>query len=386
MPVKILVVDDEPQFERLILQRFRKKIRAEEFEFIFAYNGLEALEKLAQLPQVDIVLTDINMPQMDGLTFLSKLHETEISVKAVVISAYGDLGKIRVAMNRGAYDFVTKPVDFEDLDITINKALKEIEIFRLAEKARRELDQIQNELSVASQIQQSILPQDFSVFPASSSYELYAKMIPAKEVGGDFYDFFYIDEEHFGMVIGDVSGKGMPAALFMAISRTLIKAIGVKSKSVSQCLEEVNFLLCQDNQANMFVTLFYGVLNLSTGVLEYSSGGHNPPWVVHPDKKAQYLDDSQNVPLSIVDDFNYHSKKITIEPGSSLVLYTDGVTEALNKDGQFYSEERLESYLNNSSEASPKNLVNGIINEVETFAKGTAQSDDITVMVIQRKV
>jgi sigma-B regulation protein RsbU (phosphoserine phosphatase) len=383
MTAKILVVDDEPQLERLIKQRFRKKIKNQEYEFIFSQNGPQALEILKQNGGIDIVLTDINMPKMDGLTFLTKLDDMSTTLKAVMVSAYGDMKNIRSAMNRGAYDFVTKPIDFEDLETTINKALKELELLKIAQKAREELTHIQHELNVASEVQQSIIPKNFNIFPNGSKFEIFARMIPASEVGGDFYDFFMLDKQRFGFVIGDVSGKGMPAALFMAISRTLLKALALKNHSPHQCLNDVNYLLSQDNPKSMFVTLFYGVLNIETGELEYSNGGHNSPSVITNDADLIRLENCNGCALGVNQDYAYHSEKTVLKPGSSLILYTDGIPEAINIDENAFSENRLREFLKQSSLMSPDQIIHNLIIEVESFVGNLPQSDDITAMVIK---
>jgi sigma-B regulation protein RsbU (phosphoserine phosphatase) len=383
MPAKILVVDDEPQLERLILQRFRKKIKDNEYHFDFSQNGVEALEMLQQNGAFDIVMTDINMPKMDGLTFLAKLKEIRLLVKTVMVSAYGDLKNIRTAMNRGAYDFVTKPIDFEDLDVTLNKALKEIELLKLAVRTREELNILQQELNVASEIQQSILPKNFLVFPKGSKFEICAEMIPAQNVGGDFYDFFQIDKNHLGFVIGDVSGKGMPAALFMAISRTLLKAIALKSESTNECLKQVNYLLSQDNPKAMFVTLFYGILNVITGEVNYCNGGHNPPCLISDDGEMRFLEQNQNSALGVNEDLDYQSSTVLLAPGCSLILYTDGVTEAVDNNQNEFSNDRLKEYIQECTNSSSKRIIDGLINEVKTFAADEPQSDDITALVIK---
>ena len=386
MLTKILVVDDEPQLERLILQRFRRKIKDKEYEFSFAQDGVDALEKLNHDGNIDIVLCDINMPRMDGLTLLSKLNEINSLLKTVMVSAYGDLKNIRTAMNRGAYDFVTKPIDFDDLETTIQKTLKEIEKLKSAERAREELNRIHRELNAANEIQQSKLTKNFSVFPEDSNYEIYAEMIPAKEIGGDFYDFFLIDDNHLGFVIGDVSGKGMPAALFMAICCTLLKAIALKGESTSECLNQVNYLLNQDNPKNMFVTLFYTVLNISTGEFEYSNGGHNAPCLLSTNGEYKYLKGSSNSALGVIEDLEYKSSVSFLKPGQSLILYTDGITEAVDKSYNEFSIDRLQSYLQQDSNSSAKEIIKGMIKEVHDFAAGVAQSDDITAMVIKHNL
>lgn len=280
MSVKIMVVDDEVDLEQLIKQKFRKQVKEGAYEFVFAHNGLEALTKLIEHSDIAIILTDINMPEMDGLTLLSRLKELQNpSLKTIVVSAYGDMDNIRTAMNRGAFDFITKPIDFNDLEITVTKAISEWHTIVKSIKEHEQLISIQQDLNVAKDIQQAILPKDFSQFKDRNDFDLFAYMTPAKEVGGDFYDFFTIDDERIGVVIGDVSGKGIPAAIFMAISRTLIRANALKGISTSECLNRVNRLLCVESVNSMFVTVFYGILNLKKNEFEYAVAGHNPSYI-----------------------------------------------------------------------------------------------------------
>jgi sigma-B regulation protein RsbU (phosphoserine phosphatase) len=385
MPAKILVVDDEPQLERLILQRFRRKIREKTYEFVFAVDGVDALEKLARDQDIDIVLSDINMPKMDGLTLLLRLNEIEKSLRTVMVSAYSDMSNIRTAMNRGAYDFVTKPIDFQDLETTINKTITEINSLKLAALAQEELSRLHQELNVASEIQQSILPRNFSIFPEFSGLEMNAAMIPAKDVGGDFYDFFWIDETHLALVVGDVSGKGMPAALFMAISRTLLKATALKGEATSECLNQVNSLLCQDNPKSMFVTVFYGVLDIRSRRLEYSNGGHNAPLLLSASGEIHLLDQGRGSALGVIEDLQYQCERLELAPGSALVLYTDGITEAADRSFEEFSEKRLVSSFQKHAHGSSEEILEGIVEDVRDFAGGAPQSDDITAMVIKHR-
>jgi len=184
MPEKIMVVDDEPDLESLIKQKFRRQIRAGEYDFVFARNGLEALAKLLEHPDISLVLSDINMPEMDGLTLLSKINELKKpTIKTVMVSAYGDMDNIRTAMNRGAFDFLTKPVDFNDMEMTINKTIEQLSILKQALKEHDLLLSIQHDLSVARNIQLAILPKTFPPFPDIKEFDIYASMNAAKEVG-----------------------------------------------------------------------------------------------------------------------------------------------------------------------------------------------------------
>ncbi|MEJ2617835.1 MAG: SpoIIE family protein phosphatase, partial [Ignavibacteriaceae bacterium] len=288
---KILVVDDEPDLEHLIRQKFRRKINANEYEFHFAKDGAEALDKIANDGKLDLVLTDINMPVMDGLTLLTKINELNNKLlRSIIVSAYGDMENIRTAMNRGAYDFITKPINLSDLEITIEKSIKEIEHYKSVLSARDKLVALQQELDIANIIQTSILQKTFPAFPERKEFEIFAKMLTAKEVGGDLYDFFLIDKYRLGIVIGDVSGKGIAAALLMAVCKTLLKATAYKGMPADSILSEVNNIIVDESPPNMFVTVFFGVLDTRSGAFEYSNGGHNPPYIISTDGKVRQLD------------------------------------------------------------------------------------------------
>ena len=246
--IKILSVDDEAPLELLMKQYFRRKIRSGEYEFFFAHNGLEALAILYNNPDIEIILSDINMPEMDGLTLLAKVNEMRNpALRVIMVSAYGDMKNIRQAMNNGAFDFATKPIDMEDLSRTIEKAIEQINFVHESQKAYSQLESLKKDLTTAREIQQYILPQVFPPFPEDSDkLDIYASMEAAKDIGGDFYDFFRIDDDRIALVIADVCGKGIPAALFMAVSRTMIRSKG-SGYPISGCfliLSIMSFVLC----------------------------------------------------------------------------------------------------------------------------------------------
>ncbi len=380
--VKILVVDDETDMEPMIRQKFRRHIREKTYDFEFAFNGVEALEKLTEFPEIGIVLSDINMPEMDGLTLLSRLKELKNpGLKTVIISAYGDMDNIRTAMNRGAYDFITKPVNFEDLEVTINKTLAEIVSIRRWLSEHDQLVSIKHDLNISREIQQAILPKVFPPFPGETNFDIYAYMIAANEVGGDFYDFFKIDNHRLGFVIGDVSGKGISAAIFMAVSRTLIRATGLKGDSVKECIRYVNNLLCKETVSSMFVTVFYGILHTQTGEVEYVNAGHNPPYLISAEGITK-VEMTHGLALGVMEDFNFQSKKLKMKNGDKLLLYTDGVVEAFNMEETAYSEDRFEKFLHSNLHLSPDALIKKSFADVHNFTGSAPQSDDITLLGI----
>jgi sigma-B regulation protein RsbU (phosphoserine phosphatase) len=382
--VKILVVDDEVDLEPLIRQRFRRQIRDEVYHFVFAHNGLEALSQLIEHPDIGIILSDINMPEMDGLTLLLKLKELKNpSLKTVVVSAYGDMDNIRTAMNRGAFDFLTKPINFEDLELTINKTMEEILMQRKSMNEHDQLISIRHDLQVAREIQLGILPKVFPPFPNRKDFDIYASMAPAKEVGGDFFDFFMIDNDRLGVVIGDVSGKGIPAAIFMAVSRTLIRATGLKGMSPDVCLQYVNNLLCNESVSSMFVTVFYGIIHTRTGLLEYANAGHNPPYLLGNDGSVRKLEITGDIILGCFEDHPFTSRSLTLAPGDGVLLYTDGVTEAFNNIEEPYGEARLEALLAGLQSLPVEQIVPRVAGDVVQFAQDYPQSDDITLLAMK---
>ncbi len=378
---KILVVDDEPDLEPLVLQRMRRRIRSGDYTFVFAHNGLEALEKLQEDETIDMVVSDINMPQMDGLTLLEQIPKVDPNIRSVIISAYGDMKNIRTAMNRGAFDFVTKPLDFEDLQLTIDRTLTHLTEWRAALSSRDKLVALQNELDVARKMQQSILP---TRFPRGADYQSFGGMAPALDVGGDFYDVMRLENDCIGLAIADVSGKGVPAALFMMSSRTLLKGAAIGSQQPGAVLREVNDLLCEDNDAMMFVTLLYAVYDPATGEVTYANGGHNTPLILHADGTSTELPLTGGVALGVMDDMDFEQGSITLAPGDALVLYTDGVTEAMNGEHEELGMERLQEILAATSSRSPEEINRSIFNGIRAFAGGAPQSDDITCLTLFR--
>jgi len=386
MPTKILSVDDENDLELLLTQYFRRKIRKGEYEFSFAHNGLEALTMLLKNKDYDIILSDINMPEMDGLTLLTKINEMQNpALKCIMVSAYGDMGNIRQAMNNGAFDFATKPIDLDDLSLTIEKAIEQIQYIKAMQHEHNQLESLKGDLAVAREIQQAILPRIFPPFPENAGQlDIAASMNAAKDVGGDFYDFFRIDDDRIGFVIADVSGKGVPAAIFMAVSRTLIRATGIRGVCPSECITYSNELLAQESANFMFVTVFYGIYNIKTGEVTYTNAGHNPPYVMKADGSVEMFPLSKDLVVGAIDDFNFSQDTLTLDHGDTLLLYTDGVTEAINHTNEEFGEQRLEATLKRHTQDNCQEIVDSIKADVADFVGDTEQSDDITILAIKR--
>lgn len=250
-------------------------------------------------------------------------------------------------------------------------------------KTELHAQQVENELNIATSIQSSMLPKIFPDFPGRKEFDMYASMNPAKEVGGDFFDFFFVDDDHFAFLIADVSGKGVPAALFMVTAKTLIKDNLQSGMPLVEAMDKSNAQLYEGNEAHMFVTCWIGVMELSTGKLDYVNCGHNPPAICRENEPFHFKKDFSGLVLGGCPTTHYRSFSVTLQEGERVLLYTDGVTEAMNKQNVQYGEKRLLAFL----DASPKDestqaIISDIQNDVSTFTSGAEQSDDITMLAL----
>ena len=301
----------------------------------------------------------------------------------LMVSAYGDMDNIRTAMNRGAFDFVTKPIDFKDLELTIDKGLTESKYMYEALQHKVNLDAVKIDLETAARIQQKILPQTFPPFPNRREFNIYAEMCTAKEVGGDFYDFFLLDEHHLGFVIGDVSGKGVPASIYMAVSRTMIKAIASQIDDPAECLSTVNSMLIPESDFTTFVTVLYGILDTRTGKVRYCNGGHNLPYIMRANGTVEEVENTDGILLGKIEPFVFKTKELQLQPGEKIMLFTDGVTEANAEDESMYEEPRLEAFLEKHTDTAPEKLVRSLLVDVLKFIGKANQSDDITILCVE---
>jgi len=246
-------------------------------------------------------------------------------------------------------------------------------------------ERMESELKVARDIQMSILPKTFPAFPGKNEFNIYAVLESAREVGGDLYDFFLIDEDHLCFIIGDVSGKGVPAALFMAMAKTLIKVTAKDKKDPGMIMTIVNKELCHENEACMFVTLFCGVLNIKTGEVNYVNGGHNPFLLLKNTEDPAFTETPGSTIVGVFEDAVFQTVKIVLDEGDAIFMYTDGVTEAFNGKHEQFSENRLKETLSRCQKKPAMEIVSETMREVKAFTKGTEQSDDITIMVLRYK-
>jgi sigma-B regulation protein RsbU (phosphoserine phosphatase) len=265
------------------------------------------------------------------------------------------------------------------LDALVQVRTRELEDKNVQlEAAHRQIDE---ELQAAQALQAAILPRSF---PQTPRYHCHAMMVPARQLAGDFYDFIEVDDERVGVVIADVSGKGVPAAFFMGISRTLLQAAAAEGLSPGVCLARANDALCRNNPTQLFVTVFYGVLDLRSGEFVYANGGHNPPRLVHKQGGAvSWLPMTGGLVLGALEAMPYAEQRIRLSPGDTLFLYTDGISEAQGPTGEVYSEERLDLSLTGIGSVPVEALTGRITENVRTFTGDAPLHDDVTCLVLR---
>lgn len=373
---RTLVIDDDQHLQDVIGEQSAA-------DFVFARTDEQALEILSRDSGIDIAIVSIDSGHIGGMNLFKRLKGLRrVRIPRIALTGGDDLKVIRGAMNDGAVDFLTKPVSIDDLKATINKVYKDCEARREAWRNEAELSAIRREIDVAGDLQKRILP---SVFPKRDDLDVFARTTPAKEIGGDFYDFFEIEPDKIGLIVADVSGKGVPAAFFMAVARTLIRATVFNQPEPGPCLQQVNKLLFQHDIPGMFVSVFYGMLDTKTWEMTYANGGHLPPYLIPGDGgDVIALGGGDGVVLGVQDEIPYEQDTLCIDPGGALFFYTDGVTEAFDVDRNQFSDERLINYLLENRSLSAHALTENVFAFINMFAGDAPQSDDITSLVIKR--
>ena len=248
-----------------------------------------------------------------------------------------------------------------------------------------EKERIGAELNIATQIQADMLPRIFPAFPERKEFDLFASMTPARDVGGDFYDFFLVDQDHLCMVIADVSGKGIPAALFMMASKIILANNAMLGKSPARILSDTNAAICSNNREEMFVTAWLGILEISTGKLTAANAGHEYPAIQRPDGSFELFRDKHGLVIGAFDGVRYKEYEMQLRPGSRLFLYTDGVTEAMDTQGNLFGTERMLDALNRQGRAHPEQILRQVKEEINSYIGGAEQFDDLTMLCLEYK-
>ncbi|MBL4690948.1 MAG: SpoIIE family protein phosphatase [Rhodospirillales bacterium] len=376
---KTLVVDDDPAAEAMFCG-------AGDNEFVFARTDEEAIDILTSRDDLDIAIVAIDSETISGMDLFLRLDAKDARLPRIALSSRPDINLLRQSLKEGASDFLVKPVTSGELSETLERVYQVCERRRNSWKNETELSAIRREIEIASEIQRRILPRRF---PAIDGVDVFARTLPAKDMGGDFYDLFVLPDGQVGLVIADVSGKGIPAAFFMAVARTLIRATAFHEPGPGPCLEQVNRLLCRHDVPGMFVSVFYGVLDKKTWRMAYANGGHPLPLLVRSDdgggaRGVSALEDGRGTLLGIDEEQTYEEGDLTLAPGDGIYFYTDGLTEAFNAEHQAFDEARLVAALGGQGAASPSDLAGAVSQALAEFVGEAPQHDDITSLVIKR--
>jgi len=377
---KALVIDDDPAVRAM----FEGSL-GPEFEFLFAATEAEALEALRAGKGLDIAIVAVDSGEIGGMALFHKLDAEDARLPRIALSGTPDLAQIRGALKNGASDFLVKPVAKSELEETLGRVYQVCERRRKTWKNETELAAIRREIEIAGEIQKRILP---TRFPVVEGLDFFARTLPARDMGGDFYDVFRLSKGNLGLVIADVSGKGVPAAFYMAVARTLIRATAAHAASPGDCMGQVNRLLYRHDVKGMFVSVFYGVLDTNAWTLTFANAGHPPPLVISPAGDGEglviTLDGGEGTVLGIDEEQTYEEGSVDLDPGEGIYFYTDGLTEALDGDNNAFGEERLWRCLSGTAAGSASDLAGAVTKAIAEFVGDADQHDDITSLAVKR--
>ena len=383
------------------------KDRAELIEekgiFSFPYDYLDKGKMVNGVMRARGVL-DLTTNKIIAIVVVTRnINAKQLSVERLVIHiAFGVLIIIVIITASLAFlvslhtDWLRKTINYisiinkgvfpnEPLKLSNKGTMKDVEeaVNRMVDSLKYN-KRVSEELELAKGIQTNMIPKNFDKFNNHKEFSIFGKMKPAKEVGGDFYDFFMLDDKHLAIVIADVSGKGVPAAMLMAVAKTLIRNFALMGLSLDDVFNKTNNLICGNDETNMFITAFIGNLNLETGVLQYVNAGHNLPLVFNKEN-IEFANIKTGVVIGVIENYEYKIGELEIKPGDKLLLYTDGVTECKNAKNGLFGDTRFKDLVKKNIDYEPKALIDSVYDELKTFADTTEQSDDITMLCVEYK-
>ncbi len=381
----LLIVDDNEDNRYTLTRRLTREGYG---NLTTAVDGRQALEFLRK-QKFDLLLLDIMMPELNGYQVLEHLKADPWlrDVPVIMISAVEEMDSVVRCIELGAEDYLPKPFNSTLLRARIGASLEKK---ALRDAVRSSLDRLERELDAARVLQLGMLPTTFPTWSADRPVEVYALVDPAREVGGDLYDFFYAGDGMFCFLVGDVCGKGAPAAMFMARTRSLVRMatglwrnLGARSGTPAEIASAVNRELCLDNHDCMFVTLFLGMLDTRSGALSYVNAGHPLPHLLRASGAIERIDGKPEVPLGVSQDFEYRSRSAEIRPGDAVFVCTDGVAEAMNEEEAFYTDGRLVTDLQAAVSVPPAGLVRAVKERVDAFTGAAPKADDVAMLALR---
>ncbi len=381
---KILIIDDEEVFRKLLLSKLK-----DIYDVETAFDGIEALEKVKYF-KADLFLVDCMMPNMNGVELIKNLRQMPefISTPIIMLTARDQIKDKVQGFEVGADDYVTKPFNLLELNSRIESFLKKSEktkyvstlLSTLGNDANEEdINLLGHDLKAASTIQLNLMP---SLFPENDKFDFGAKMIPAKIVGGDFYDFIPLESDKVVVCLGDVSGKGITAALLMIMIRTIIRVLLAEKLSLVDICQKINSMLIRDVGMGKFVTMFIGILNMETGSFEsYVNAGHLPPYIIKKDASVTMLETTAPF-LGAFPEIEITGSNYKFDKGDFLAIYTDGVTELEHEPNEFFGDEKFISLLKKLYDFRPGEIIEKTVQELHSFSNN--KTDDITLVFIKR--
>jgi sigma-B regulation protein RsbU (phosphoserine phosphatase) len=381
----LLVVDDNEDNRYTLTRRLNREGYQ---NLTTANNGREALERLTSQP-FDLVLLDVMMPDMNGYEVLEhvKANASLRDVPIIMISALDEIDSVIRCIELGAEDYLNKPFNPVLLRARVGALLEKK---RLRDEVKRNLERLEEEMDSARALQIGMLPRNFPVCSADQPMSVHAVMHAAREVGGDLYDYFYAGENTFCFLVGDVSGKGASAAMFMARTRSLLRMTvdlwrqwRADPIEPGQLMEAVNRELCQNNDERMFVTLFLGLFETRTGVLSFVNAGHPAPHLLSADGDTGQIAAKPALPLGVRSHAKFEGRTLALAAGDALFVCSDGVFEALNEKGELFSIERLNQELIAANAEDPIEIVRVVKNAVDVFTGTAPKADDVTALALR---
>ena len=374
----VVVVDDD-----ITNLKMAGRILSKNNMRVTALKSGTALLDYIKTNKPDLILLDIKMPGLDGFETMKRLQEQmnpSEKIPVIFLTADDSQDAETHGLALGAMDFIKKPFI---PDVLVLRVRHTIDLVRLQRNLEQENERIRSELAMASRIQSAMLPGIFPAFPERKEFDIYASMDPVRGVGGDFFDFFFIDRNRLCLLIADVSGKGIPAALFMMASKIILADNAKSGKSPAQILQDTNEAICANNPEEMFVTVWLGILDISTGLLTTANAGHEYPALMHADGRFELFRDRHGLVVGGMPGVKYHEHSLQMYPGSKLFVYTDGVPEATDAENALFGTARMLEALNAHANETPKQILCGVRQAVNEFVSDMEQFDDLTMMCLE---
>ncbi|MEG2506767.1 MAG: SpoIIE family protein phosphatase [Longicatena sp.] len=382
---KMIIKSDKKDILKNIGEMFSADINGESSYCVVSENqgyyfmGHVSVNETLYLNMVSLYSTAF----VESLIFVMLFIAAIVLCKKIIVKNINNINNDLQSITNGNLEVRVNVRSYREFDVLSNYI--NTTVTALKEHMNLIKEKIEKELLFAQEIQHAAIPSIFPPYPNRNDLEIYGSMFTAKEVGGDFYDFYFVGENKLAFVIADVSGKGIPAAMYMMVAKTIIKSYAESGKSVNEILDWANEKLCQQNDVGMFVTAWMGIVDLQTGVVTYANAGHNPPLLCRKGERFAYLRERPNLVLAAMEDVTYKKHELILEKGDILFLYTDGVTEAINQKEELYNEARLYEILNEHKDSSLKEICEKVKSDVDYFIGDEPQFDDITMLAFEYK-